>query len=303
MIKKGCTIAFVLLVAVFGGYYALLRGRVESPADLILSAFGAIGLLMLVSAVKQVAFGTGDSDALKRAEQGLPLEDGRKEAVWGPIFPLGETLTAPFSGRECVAYEYDAKKPSATDSDGDSRPSGSAISGLALAPSVIRSDRGDVRLLGFSLLEKFPASHLSGDPDALARAEGYLREAPFTEMGLAKIGTMLSQLNEVMSDADGSVRQDWRLGKPGSVSLAGCDLEEKVIAPGDMVTAVGVWDASQGGLVPKHRGTTTPVTLAPGGGAAMVAYSQKRPWGLLAFSLVWSGGVHAIIYFVLKHAG
>ncbi|MRR12296.1 hypothetical protein EG835_07495, partial [bacterium] len=117
MIKKGCTIGAVILLGLFGGYLYLLWGKIETVPAFILAGFGALGLVMVVSQVKAVIFGSGDSGALKRAEQGLPLEDGREEAVWGPIEPLGAALEAPFSGRPCVAYEYDAKNPSTVDSD------------------------------------------------------------------------------------------------------------------------------------------------------------------------------------------
>ncbi len=300
MIRKSCTIALVSLLGVFAGYYALLRGRVEFPGDLFLSAFGSIGLLMLLSALKQVIFGEGQVAALERAERGLPLVDGEKEAVWGPIVPVGAPLVSPFSGSPCVAYEYDAKNPSTTDSDGDSSPAGSAISGLALTPSVIRSDRGDVRLLGFSILEKFPARSLRPTCETMDRVLDHVARTRFTETGISKIGSLFSQLDEVLADDDGTVRKDWRMGEADEKTLAACTLEEKVVAPGAMVTAVGIWDASRGGLVPKHGGSSTIVTLAPGGGAAMVVAAKKRPWGLLVFSLIWSGGVHAAIYVVLK---
>ncbi len=299
MLKKGCAIAFALFAVVFGGYYALLRGRVEFPADLVLALMGSIGLLILVSSLKQCVFGSGDVGVLKRAEQGLSLEDGRKEAVWGPIEPLGAPLVAPFSGRPCVAYEYDAKKPDGVDSEGDRSPGGSAISGLALVPSVIRSGRGDVRLLGFSLLEKFASRDVSREPGALERARGYADSASFSQMGLMKIGSLLSQMDDALTDDDGAVRKDFRFEDPARLHLDACALTEKVIAPGDTVTAVGIWDASRGGLVPKHRGASSVVTLTPGGGAAMVEYAKKRPWGLLLFALVWSGGIHAFIYFAL----
>ena len=87
-----------------------------------------------------------------------------------------------------------------------------------------------------------------------------------------------------------------------AADLAACTLTEKVIAPGETVTAIGLWDAARGGLVPKHRGKSVIVRLLPGGGAAMVAHSQKRPWGILAFALVWAGFAHAIIYLVLMKA-
>ncbi|HYN43627.1 MAG TPA: hypothetical protein VE129_17755 [Thermoanaerobaculia bacterium] len=301
MIKKGCAIATVVLLGLFGGYLYLLWGRIETVPAIVLSGFGALGLVMVVSQVKAVIFGSGDAGELKRAEQGLPLEDGREEAVWGPLEPLGATLEAPFSGRPCVAYEYNAKNPSLTDSRGHKRPGGSTLAGFALAPSVIRSNRGDVHLLGFSLLNEFPEKVMAHPEDA-ERAIRYVGSTEFTEMGLAKIGAMLSTMDDVMADDDGSVKKDMRMKAATAADLAACTLTEKLIAPGETVTAIGLWDAARGGLVPKHRGKSVIVRLLPGGGAAMVAHSQKRPWGVLAFALIWAGFAHAIIWFVLTKA-
>jgi hypothetical protein len=298
MIKKGCTIGAVILLGLFGGYLYLLWGKIETLPAFILALFGALGLVMVVSQVKAVVFGSGDAGALKRAEQGLPLEDGREEAVWGPIEPLGATLKAPFSGRACVAYEYDAKNPSTVDSEGETRPGGSTLAGFALAPSVIRSNRGDVHLLGFSLLQDFPEKVMNHPEDA-ERAIRYAGSTEFTEMGLAKLGAMLSTMDEAMSDDDGSVKKDMRMKAATAADLAACTLTEKVIAPGETVTAIGLWDAARGGLVPKHRGKSVIARLLPGGGAAMVAHAQKRPWGLLAFALVWAGFSHVIIWLAL----
>jgi len=299
MIKKGCSIAAAVLLAVFGLYFWLLYDKVELGAAAVLSVLGAVGLLMLVVQLKAVISGSPEAEVLKRAGQGLPLEDGREEAVWGPIQPLGTPLEAPFSGRACVAYEYDAKKPDAVSSRGRRSSTGSLMTGFALAPSFIRSGRGDVHLFGFSPIDGFEEKRLEG-PEALARASAWYSTTEFREMGVAKIGAMLSTFDEVMADDDGSVRVDMRMGDAASADdLAPCTLKEKVILPGETVTAIGLWDASRGGLVPKHMGKQVIVRLKPGGGEAMVAEAQKRPWGLLVFALVWAGGIHAVIFAVL----
>jgi hypothetical protein len=290
MLKKGCAIAAVVLAALYGFYLWLLWGRIETVPVFILSGFGALGFLMLFSQLKEVLLGPAGSAALKRAEKGLPLEDGVEEAVWGPIEPLGAPLEAPFSGRACVAYEYDAKE------GGDG--TASTMAGFALAPSVIRSHRGDVHLLGFSMLDAWKESRYR-DPEARERATRWVATTEFREMGLAKMGAMFSALDEAMADDDGSVRVDLRTKEVTPDGLASCTLKEKVISPGETVTAVGIWDSAKGGLVPKLRGRSAIVRITPGGGAAAVAHATKRPWGTLAFAIVWSGFAHAIIGFVV----
>jgi hypothetical protein len=301
MIKKGCAWIAVLLAAVFGGYLWLLR-EIEFPANLILAAFAALGLLMLVSSLKQVLFGSGDLGALKRALKNEPLQDGAVEAVSGPIAPLGDPLIAPFSGLECVAYEYDAKKPAVSDEDGASRESGSAMAGLALTPSVIRSSRGTVRLLGFCLLTEFPELDLEEFGTApQERARSHLASTAFEQVSLAKIGAFLSQLDSVMADDDGSVRKDWLMEKREAIDLSQARLSEKLIAPGEIITAVGIWDPVRGGLVPQYGGKKTMISLRPGAGELAVAAASKRPWALLVFSVIWCAFVHGIIYLALTH--
>lgn len=292
MIKKGCVLGSVVMLGLFGAYLYLLWGKAPGVPAIVLALFGSLGLVMVATQLKAVIFGSGDKGALKRAEQGLPLVDGEKEAVWGPVEPLGGLLTAPFSGRSCVAYEYDAKKPS---SDGRG---GSAIAGFALCPSVIRSSRGDVLLYGFSMLDQFPKTLLGEDPEARRRAQEYAARTPFETMALAKVGSMISQMDEAMADDDGSVRKDWKMGD-GELSLDLCELEEQVIVPGEMITAVGIWDAARGGIVPKKGGSSTIVQLMPGGGLAMVMHAEKRPWFTLFFALVWAGFAHVAIWLVL----
>ena len=290
MLKKGCAIAAVVLLAVYGFYLWLLWGRIETFPVFLLSGFGAIGFLMFFSQLKEVVFGPAGSAALKRAEKGLPLQDGEEEAVWGPIEPLGAPLEAPFSGRACVAYEYDAKE--------GGEGSASALAGFALAPSVIRSHRGDVNLLGFSMLDAWKEKRFD-DAEARERATRWVASTQFREMGLAKVGTMLSALDQAMADDDGSVRMDMRTKELTADGLAACTLKEKVILPGENVTAVGIWDAAKGGLVPRLRGKSAIVRITPGGGAAAVAHATKRPWGTLAFAIVWAGFAHAIIALVV----
>ena len=292
MIKKGCAIAAVVVLGVFGAYLYLLWGKVEAVPAIVLAGFGALGLLMVVGQLKAVLFGSGDVGALKRAEQGLPLEDGKEEAVWGRIEPLGAALTAPFSGRPCVAYEYDAKKDPAPD---DENATASTLAGFALTPSVIRSSRGDVRLLGFSLLSEFPETVVD-DPEAVHRATRHAASSQPEEMGLAKLGSLISAMDDAMADDDGSVRKDMKAKDATVTDLEACVLTEKIVAPGETVTAIGIWDASRGGLVPSHRGKSAVVRLLPGGGAAMVAHGQKRPWGLLFFSLLWAAFAHVFIW-------
>ena len=300
MVVKGCVTMLVLFAAVFGGYFWYLQ-HLEFPVNLILSLFGSIGLLIFFSSLWQVIFGEGHDKAFKRAQAGEPLREGEIEAVWGPITALGEPIMAPFSGQECVAYEYDAKRPTVQNDEGESRQQGSDIAGLALTPCVIRSNRGDVRLLGFSMLTDFPEVDQEEIPFDLERAHAYLQSTEFKQMGLGNIFSALSQMDDVLADDDGTVRQDWVMRAKDDIDLGSDVLMEKVIREGDIVTAVGYWDPTRG-IVPRLGKKKTIVKLRPGGGDAAVAQATKRPWGMLLFAIIWSGAAHGFIYMALKHA-
>ena len=43
MIKKGCAIAAVVLLGVFGAYLYLLWGKVEAVPAIVLAGFGSLG--------------------------------------------------------------------------------------------------------------------------------------------------------------------------------------------------------------------------------------------------------------------
>jgi hypothetical protein len=301
MVVKGCIMMLVLFAALFGGYFWVLR-HLEFPINVILAVFGSIGLLILLSSIKQVIFGDGHDSAFKRALKGEPLREGEVEAVWGQITPVGDVLlTSPFTGQECIAYEYDSKRPEVTNDEGESSSQGSSISGYGLTPSVIRSNRGDVRLLGFSMLTDFPEQDLDTFPFVLENANTYVQATQFKQMGVTNIVSALSSMDDMLADDDGSVRQDWAMRKKHELDLGSDRLSEKIILPGDVVTAVGLWDPTRG-IVPSIGKRKVMVKLRPGGGETMVEQATKRPWGLLAFSVVWSGFAHVFIYLALTRS-
>jgi hypothetical protein len=104
-----------------------------------------------------------------------------------------------------------------------------------------------------------------------------------------------------ITDDDGTVRKDWLMERRGSVDLTNGELNEKIIAPGDTVTAIGIWVPVSGGLVPKLGKKTAMMRLRPGGGATVVAQVSKRPWGMLVFALIWTGFIDGFIYVALTH--
>ncbi len=190
---------------------------------------------MLFGSAAGLVTGGTDREALKRAVAGEEPKDGRLEAASGRVRALGAPLEAPFTGRACVAYEYDVKNPTAERSD---------FAGVALTPCAIDSARGPVRILGWSMLDEFPKA-LQEEIDR-ERGLAYLRSTEFEPLGLTNA---LSFFKNLVTDQDGSIRKDMRIAdsKP---HLEGRRIEEKVVPVGSTVTVLGIWSEAERGFAP-----------------------------------------------------
>ena len=132
--KKGCGFLVALWIVLAGayGYVAWQKTRELIPAAMI-GVLGGTFASVLAGSFIGLFTGARDRAALRRAIKGDQLRDGRLEAASGPIRPLDAPLEGPFTGRACVAYEYDVKPPEDTKSD---------FAGVALAPCAIDTPRG-----------------------------------------------------------------------------------------------------------------------------------------------------------------
>jgi hypothetical protein len=163
------------------------------------------------------------------------MRDGRLEAASGPIRPLEAPLAGPFTGRACVAYEYDVKPPGGAQSE---------FAGVALAPCAIDTPRGSVRVLGWTVLDQFPRE--TGSAIDHARGAAYLETAPFERLGLT---SLVSVMSELLADDDGTIRKDFRIGAD-TVILTGRAIEERIVPVGASVTLIGRWSEAKGGFAP-----------------------------------------------------
>src|SRR5262245_3058879 len=231
---KGCVFALAVWIALIGAYAYVALGRIH---DLVPSL--AIGLLggtfsaILISSFVGLFTGNRDRAALRRAMNVEPMQDGRLEAATGPIQALDKPLEAPFTGQACVLYEYDVKRAQGGASD---------YAGYAMAPCAVQTLRGQVRLLGWVLLDQFPAA---GEPQIdRARGQRYLSTTTLEPMGVTKI---LSVFKDLVADDDGTIRKDYRIDGDGS--LQGRSIVERVVPAGTPVTLLGHWSEARGGFV------------------------------------------------------
>jgi hypothetical protein len=238
--KKSCGLSLLVWLACTGvyGWLAWTKTGEKFPAAAV-GFLGGTFAAMLVGSVAGLVTGGTDREALKRAAAGEPPKDGRLEAASGRVRPLGAPLEAPFTGRACVAYEYDVKNPSAERSD---------FAGVALTPCVIDTPRGPVRILGWSMLDEFPKA-LQEEIDR-ARGLSYLRSATFEPLGLTNV---LSFFKNLVTDQDGAIRKDMRIAD-GEPVLEDKRIEEKVVPVGSTVTVLGIWSEAQRGFAPGSSG-------------------------------------------------
>lgn len=234
--KKSCGLSLLVWLACMGayGWLAWTKTGEKIPAAAI-GFLGGTFAAMLFGSASGLVTGGGDREALKRAVAGEPPKDGRLEAASGRVRPLGAALEAPFTGRACVAFEYNVKNPEAERSD---------FAGVALTPCAIDSARGPVRILGWSMLDEFPKAL----PEEIDRERGlaYLRSAKFEPLGLTSV---LSFFKNLVTDQDGAIRKDMRIAD-GEPDLGGKRIEEKVVPVGSTVTVLGIWSEAERGFAP-----------------------------------------------------
>jgi hypothetical protein len=148
------------------------------------------------------------------ARAGLPWTDGRWTAVAGEIHPIGEPLIAPFSGEPCVLCEYDVttQKRVRSASENENSNPGSDFAGFLMNPCAVRSDMGEVRILGFPNLEGF-GERICNSSAAADNAKRFFAETEFENFSGLKLVTVVSAITGAWSDDDGLVRKNLRLGK------------------------------------------------------------------------------------------
>jgi hypothetical protein len=194
------------------------------------------------------------------------------------VHALGAPLEAPFTGRKCVAYEYDVKSPGGGKSD---------WAGVGLTACAIDGPRGSVRVLGWAMLDEFPKA-LQEEMDR-DRALAYLRGTSFQKLELTNA---LSWLKDLIADQDGSIKKDIRTGDV-EPSVEGRHLEEKIVPEGGTLTVLGIWSEAQRGFAPASSATMN--RLYPVSPASVVVDVGKGAWKQLGIAIFFFLALHVIL--------
>lgn len=277
--KKSCGLSAAVWLALAGLYAYVAYGKTRELVPAVFIGFlGGTFASMLVGSAWGLVTGGADRAALKRAVAGTEPQDGRLEAASGRVRALGPPFEAPFTGRACVAYEYDVKNPDAKRSD---------FAGVALTPCAIDTPRGSVRILGWSQLDDFPKA-LKEEIDR-DRGLAYLRKATFEDLALTGV---LTYFKNLVADQDGAVRKDMRI-EHSEPDLQGRRIEEKIVPEGSTVTVLGVWSEAQRGFAPGSTATLNRLfPVSPSSVLGDLKGSSLKSFGIALFFFI---ALHAIL--------
>lgn len=259
---KGCAFRISLLALMIAGFYVLLCLRQPFPT-LLLFADGAevaapiAGFFMWFAALYVLYARQNEGDLALIERRGL--RDGQRALVCGTVKAEGPLLTAPFSGEACVGYHYTVTHRTANRSSGST--TWTDYEGYALAPFAIRSPMGDVRILAEADKELFYELPRQDLGDAYERASAYLETADFGETVTSVLGGKSRTRETVNGPRD--FRVDVSIGDPPRDPRS-CDLDERIIRPGEAVYAVGIYSAERGGLLADPNIMNTPFHIVRG---------------------------------------
>ncbi|MCE9525792.1 MAG: ankyrin repeat domain-containing protein [Planctomycetales bacterium] len=224
---RGCTIAFVLWLALAAGYWYWLDHAFDPPGSIIGGLVVGLIVAACIGSLINAKNALRDWSLASASQHGLPLADGRLVAISGTIHPVDKPLKAPFSGQECVICEYDLGRRS-RGADPNTN-TGADFAGFLMTPCVIRSQQGDIKLLGFPILEGYGDSLCDGF-QAASNGYQFVKETEFENRTGLKMVTILSAFDDVWSDDDGLVQKNMRLGNVGVETLFPLDLLQNMAA-------------------------------------------------------------------------
>lgn len=244
---KGCAISGLLqLLAWLGtgaGIILLLERRCGIPPSQSFAPALIIALLIVIAA--GLLFGAArvlrERAQLSAAARGERPVDGRRSVIAGTIHAIGDPLTAPLSGKRCIAFRYDISQWFSGGKSGQRLAV--LCDGVALCPSEVRTLSGSYKLLAVPALETAAESL---DSSAKRRAAEHLAHATFTA---APEPFKRPELEKEWSDDDGAYRRERRY-TTNEINLDDCVMTEQIIANGAAVAVFGRYSAARGGIVP-----------------------------------------------------
>lgn len=302
--KKACVLAIVQFTVPAAIYAFLLWSKLPWPGNLVAVVLLGIFMTISIGLIWQAIHKIQDLNLLKASKGQMPQrQDGKRVAVFGRIFPYGETMRAPFSDVECVCCNWGVYSLVTTGSGKNRSTSKRYVAqGHVLIPSYIRTGMEDIRLLGFPHLENFSDSGFDEEDESQQPWQNgakYLENVPWEEKkGLSDVKEAFSQVEELMTDSDGSVRQEYRNIEPADLSTE-YSLEEEFVPSGSEVCAMGKWSADQRGIVPESIGSGKEVILRKGSPNEVSSKLTKGIISRFIFGILLAIIVNGIVWYIL----
>jgi hypothetical protein len=238
---KSLGVTLLTWAALFAPLWYGLHELYYPPGDwagaLIVSFFMALG----IGAIRKGRLERRDAALLMRSDEAP--RDGQRIALAGTLDPIGEPLHAPFSGANCVMYDYSISHVRPTKRSGGTETIVDRT-GMALAPAAIHAGVRTIRLLAVPGLERF--SKTGNYDKLLAGARRYVAETTFEGTNILLAIPKIARLG---SDGSGSIRQDLKL--TSNDDLENAILEEQFVPPGEKVCLIGRYSAEENAIVPE----------------------------------------------------
>ncbi|HEX2061723.1 MAG TPA: hypothetical protein VHK90_13370 [Thermoanaerobaculia bacterium] len=225
---RNCVTAVVLWLALMIAYAIYLWGDAPLAAAFVMGTVVWVGLVLMNGG----RYALRDWHARNRMARGERPRDGDLVAATGEIRPTFDRLQAPFSGRDCVVYMYNA---------GPDRGESNAVrdyTGFGFARCAVYTPHGSFALGTFPMLEGFPS--YSG---SLQKAAQYIESTEFETIdGIHDMMRVMKTLHT----RSAPFRIDLRIGQP-SPELQ--EASERVVETGTLVTAIGRYSAAANAIV------------------------------------------------------
>jgi hypothetical protein len=225
-----------------------LRFFIVVPAALFLT----IGLSNFWSLLRGYGQGSASRAAiLERARAGeAPQTDG-PIVTTGVVRAEGQTLRAPISGVECVAYQY--RLYTSQWLPGRRHVESPIYWGYACRPFRIDSPRQAFRVLAVPQLGDAATKQTSSE--ARERAKSYVATTRY-EVKQAMLGiasSVAAMVGSIVTEPSGDVRRDWQ-AEGVTIPIETLLMEETVVPVGATVSVSGRWSAERRAIVPGELG-------------------------------------------------
>lgn len=294
--KRACLVSLLVWAGLSGAFYYYFHQRFTPPGDLWGAIAAGFFTGLVIGSISSAWQARRDAGRVADASQGQMYtapEDGQTIAIYGNVRALHTPLTTPFTHKPAVYYSYEIEHLSHSGKDTNWVKD---YSGMALAPSVIDSMHGPVRLLTFPALEGFVKESWSGGSEEMDRAREYVRDTPFEKMSGFAVRKIIGEVKDLMTDSDGEIRKDWQMGD-SDPTLDDHTAREEVILNGEQVCAIGRWSQERGALLPEAD--SAQVRIVRGAPQEVVSKLRKKSASNIIVGLVVGLIANGVIFGVL----